>query len=265
MRFDIITIFPSMFVEPLAVGVIGRAIEHGTIDVGVHDLRDFTGDRHRVVDDVPYGGGPGMVLKAEPIFKALDRLEADRGRPSAVILTSPQGLPFTQREANRLSRFEQIVLVCGRYEGIDERTRSRITEEISIGDYVLSGGEVAALVVIDAVARLLPGVVGDQRSVDQDSFSRGLLDFPHYTRPAELVVGCSDGSASRQALTSLKVPEVLLSGNHSAIRRWRKWQAVRRTLDRRPDLLSHATLDDEERRILEELTGDVTPALESDT
>jgi len=230
----------------------------------VHDLRDFAEDRHRVVDDVPYGGGPGMVLKAEPVFRALDRLEATRGRPSAVILTSPQGLPFTQREANRLSHLKQIVVLCGRYEGIDERARSRITDEISIGDYVLSGGEVAALVVIDAVARLLPGVVGDQRSVDEDSFSRGLLDFPHYTRPAELIVGRADGSASGQEPVSLKVPEVLLSGNHGAIRRWRKWQAVQRTLDRRPDLLSHAALDDEERRILAELTGGTGRAVGSD-
>src|SRR5438128_590409 len=178
MTFDIVTIFPAMIAQPLAAGVLGRAIARGTVDVKVRDLRDFTTDRHRVVDDVPYGGGPGMVLKPEPIFRALDAIEAERGGRLTVVLTSPQGTRLTQEEAQRLSRVAHLVLLCGRYEGVDERIRARVTEEISIGDYVLSGGEVPALVIVDAVARLIPGVVGDERSVTDDSFSRGLLDFP---------------------------------------------------------------------------------------
>jgi tRNA (guanine37-N1)-methyltransferase len=241
MTVDLVTIFPAMIEQPLAAGVLGRAIGNGTLDVRVRDLRGFTTDRHRVVDDVPYGGGPGMVLKPEPLFRALDAVEADRGRPLTVVLTSPQGRPFTQAEAQRLSGVEHLVLLCGRYEGIDERVRARVTEEISIGDYVLSGGELPALVILDAVARLVPGVVGDEQSVAEDSFSRGLLDFPQYTRPAE--VG------------ALKVPDVLMSGNHADIRRWRKREAVSRTLERRPDLLADADLDEEEREILRELKG----------
>ena len=241
MKFDIVTIFPAMIEQPLAAGILGRAIERGTLDVKVRDLRDFTTDRHRVVDDMPYGGGPGMVLKPEPIFRALDAIEAERGRPSAVVMTSPQGTRFTQDEAQRLSRMAHIVFLCGRYEGVDERVRERVTEELSIGDYVLSGGELPALVMIDAIARLVPGVVGDERSVAEDSFSRGLLDFPQYTRPPEI--------------DSLRVPEVLLSGNHAEIRRWRKREALSRTLDRRPDLLNDAVLDEEEMKLLRELKG----------
>src|SRR5881296_243982 len=224
MTFDIVTIFPAMIEQPLAAGVLGRAIERGTLDVKVRDLRDFTTDRHRVVDDVPYGGGPGMVLKPEPIFRALDAIEADRGTPLTVILTSPQGTRLTQPVAQQLSAARHLVLLCGRYEGFDERVRERVTEELSIGDYVLTGGELPALVVLDAVARFVPGVVGDEQSVAQDSFNRGLLEYPQYTRPAE--VG------------DLHVPDVLLSGNHAAIRRWRKKEALSRTLDRRPDLLA---------------------------
>jgi tRNA (guanine37-N1)-methyltransferase len=242
VTFDIVTIFPAMVRQALAEGVVGRAIERGTLDVGIHDLRDFTTDRHRVVDDMPYGGGPGMVLKPEPIFRALDHLEAGRGDALTVVLTSPQGTRFTQAEAARLSREQHVVLLCGRYEGVDERVRARVAEEISIGDYVLSGGELPALVVVDAVARLVPGVVGDDQSVVDDSFSRGLLDFPHYTRPAE--VG------------PLRVPDVLLSGNHAEIRRWRKREALSRTLDRRPELLADAALDEEEREILRELVAE---------
>jgi tRNA (guanine37-N1)-methyltransferase len=235
MRFDIVTIFPAMIEQMVAAGIVGRAIERGTLSVKVHDLRDFTTDRHRVVDDVPYGGGPGMVLKPEPIFRALDEIAGD-GRGATVILTSPQGTRLTHETSQRLSRAERLVLLCGRYEGVDERVRARVDEEISIGDYVLSGGELAALVIVDAVARLVPGVVGDEQSVAEDSFSRGLLDFPQYTRPAEL--------------HGARVPDVLLSGNHAEIRRWRKRQAVTRTLARRPDLLSTAALDEEEREIL---------------
>ena len=239
MTFDIVTIFPAMIEQPLAAGIIGRAIERGTLDVKVRDLRDFTTDRHRVVDDVPYGGGPGMVMKPEPIFRALDAIEAGRGAPLTVILTSPQGTRLTQPVAQRLSQVEHLVLLCGRYEGFDERVRERVTEEVSIGDYVLTGGELPALVILDAVVRYVPGVVGDEQSVAEDSFSRGLLDFPHFTRPAE--VG------------DLRVPDVLLSGNHAEIRRWRKRAALTRTLERRPDLLAEASLDEEEVEILKEL------------
>jgi tRNA (guanine37-N1)-methyltransferase len=236
---DIVTIFPEMIEAPLAAGIIGRAIVRGTLDVVVRDLRAFTVDRHKVVDDMPYGGGPGMVLKPEPMFRALDAIEAERGAPLTVILTSPQGKPFTQAEAQRLSAVDHVVLLCGRYEGFDDRIRQRVTEELSIGDYVLTGGELPALVILDAVARLVPGVVGDEQSVVDESFNRGLLDFPQYTRPAEV--------------DDLRVPEVLLSGNHAAIRRWRKKEALARTLERRPDLLEAAQLDEEEEAILKEL------------
>ena len=239
VTFDIVTIFPAMIEASLAEGVVGRAIERGLIDVAIHDLRNFTADRHRSVDDVPYGGGPGMVMKPEPIFKALDAIEARRGGRPTVLLTTPQGARFTQAAAERYSSSKNVVLLCGRYEGVDERVLSRVDEEVSIGDYVLSGGELPALVVVDAVARFVPGVVGDDQSVAEDSFSRGLLDFPHYTRPA--VVGAE------------RVPEVLLSGNHAEIRRWRKRESLARTLVRRPDLLEKATLDEEERRLLAEL------------
>jgi tRNA (guanine37-N1)-methyltransferase len=246
MTFDIVTIFPAMIEQPLAAGIVGRAIERGTLDVKVRDLRDYTTDRHRVVDDQPYGGGPGMVLKPDPIFRALDAIEAERGRPLTVILTSPQGARFTQAAAQRLSAAPHVVLLCGRYEGFDDRVRERVTEELSIGDYVLTGGELAALVMLDAIARFVPGVVGDEQSVAEDSFSRGLLDFPQYTRPPEIA-----GAAERP----LRVPDVLLSGNHAEIRRWRKREALSRTLTRRPDLLDGAALDEEEAELLRELKG----------
>jgi tRNA (guanine37-N1)-methyltransferase len=239
VTFDIVTIFPAMIEQPLAAGIIGRAIAAGALDVKVRDLRDFTTDRHRVVDDVPYGGGPGMVLKPDPIFRALDAIEAERGAPLTVLLTSPQGQRFTQGDAQRLSGLEHLVLLCGRYEGVDDRVRARVTQELSIGDYVLTGGELPALVILDAVARFVPGVVGDEQSVAEDSFSRGLLDFPQFTRPA--------------AVGDLRVPDVLMSGNHAEIKRWRKREALRRTLERRPDLLTGACLDEEEQEMLKEL------------
>jgi len=246
MTFDIVTIFPAMIEPQLAGGILGRAASAGVVDVKIHDLRNFTVDRHRVVDDMPYGGGPGMVLKPEPMFRALDAIEADRGKPLTVVLTSPQGTRFTQIEARRLSHCRGVVLLCGRYEGFDERIRERVDEELSIGDYVLSGGELAAMVVLDAVARLVPGVVGDEQSVVHDSFTRGLLDFPQYTRPPEI--------------DALRVPDVLLSGNHAEIRRWRKRQAVMRTWARRPDLLAEANLDEEEQEILRELEAQQSKA-----
>ena len=244
VTFEVITIFPAMVRAYLAEGVVGRAVERGLIDVGVHDLRDFTTDRHRTVDDVPYGGGPGMVMKPEPFVRAVRSVTEARGAAPTVILTSPQGKPFTHEDAARLSRLPCLVLLCGRYEGIDERVREAlVTEEISVGDFVLSGGELPALIVLDAVGRLVPGVVGDPASLEDESFAHGLLDYPHYTRPAEL--------------EGRRVPEVLLSGHHGEIRRWRRRQAIGRTLERRPDLLERPglDLDEEERRLLAELRG----------
>jgi tRNA (guanine37-N1)-methyltransferase len=254
VTFDIVTIFPAMVQAALSAGVVGRAIGRGVLDVAVHDLRGFTTDRHRVVDDVPYGGGPGMVLKPEPIFRALEAVRAARGGVT-VVLTSPQGTVFDQAMAARLSQVGHLVLLCGRYEGVDERVRARVDEEVSIGDYVLSGGELPALVIVDAIARLVPGVVGDKASVAADSFGRGLLDFPHYTRPAEIVVPRRDGVGVGEDAEVLKVPEVLLSGNHAEIERWRKREAVARTLARRPDLIAEAALDAEEHGILRELVA----------
>jgi tRNA (guanine37-N1)-methyltransferase len=240
VKFDIVTIFPAMIEAGIGEGVVSRGVERGLLDVAVHDLRRWTKDRHRTVDDVPYGGGPGMVMKAEPLMRAVEDIRVTRGVPDSVVLLSPQGRTFTQVQAERLTRLEHVVLLCGRYEGMDERVRDMVaTEELSIGDYVLSGGELAALVVVDAVSRLVPGVVGDEQSVAQDSFTRGLLDYPHYTRPAEIA--------------GHRVPEVLLSGHHGDVRRWRRKAALMRTLDRRPDLIASATLDDEERAMLDEI------------
>ena len=239
MRFDVVTIFPAVIEQAVAAGIVGRAIDRGTLTVAVHDLRAFTTDRHRVVDDMPYGGGPGMVLKPEPIWRAVDAIENDGGAKPLVVLTSPQGTRFSQAAAEKLATAPRLLILCGRYEGVDERVKARVHEEISIGDYVLSGGELAALVIVDAVARLVPGVVGDEQSVAEDSFNRGLLDFPHYTRPADW-----NGD---------KVPDVLLSGNHAAIRRWRKREALARTFARRPDLLAGAALDEEEQELLREV------------
>jgi tRNA (guanine37-N1)-methyltransferase len=240
LKLDIVTIFPGMVKGPLAEGIVGRAIARGLLDVAVHDLRDFTTDRHRVVDDVPFGGGPGMVMKPEPFFAAVDHIRRDRGAPGAIVLTTPDGARFTHRDAERLSGVGQIVVLCGRYEGVDDRVRRHLaTEELSIGDYVVSGGELPALVIVDAVARLVPGVVGDGESVARDTFARGILDFPQYTRPA--------------MFEGFEVPEVLLSGHHAAIARWRRREALARTLERRPDLLDEAALDPEDRALLGEL------------
>jgi tRNA (guanine37-N1)-methyltransferase len=240
MKFDIVTIFPRMVQAGLAEGVVSRGIERGLLDVQVYDLRDYTTDRHRTVDDEPYGGGPGMVMKPEPLARAVTDIRARRGEADTVVLLSPTGRTFTQAEARRMSQLRHVVLLCGRYEGMDDRVRTSVaTEELSIGDYVLSGGEVAALVVVDAISRLVPGVVGDEQSVAEDSFSRGLLDYPHYTRPAEF-----EGQ---------RVPDVLLSGHHADVRRWRKKAALARTLERRPDMIDTAALDDEERALLDEI------------
>src|SRR5688500_14482094 len=231
---------------PLAEGIVSRGIAAGLLDVKVHDLRDFTTDRHRVVDDMPFGGGPGMVLKPEPLFRAVEQVKAERGEPGAVILTSPDGRRLTHGEAERLRRLGHIVILCGRYEGVDERVRRYLaTDEISIGDYVLSGGELPALVIVDAVARLVPGVVGDEQSVARDSFARGLLDFPQYTRPADF--------------RGMAVPAVLLSGHHREIERWRRREVLARTLERRPDLLADASLEPEDKALLQELLAQSRP------
>lgn len=266
MRFDILTIFPGFFSSPLEYGVLRRAIASGQVEVVTHDLRNFTQDRHRTVDDRPFGGGEGMVLKAQPIFDAIHSLgvsakdERDTRRES-VILLSAQGRPFTQGLAEQLSKIERIVFICGRYEGVDERVNEMLCDqEISIGDYVLSGGELGAAVMIDAVVRLLPGVLGNPDSARFESFgaadvpeasdetggpprtthgSGGLLDYPHYTRPAEF-----EGVA---------IPEALMSGNHEDIRRWRRRMSLQKTLQNRPDLLAKTKLTEEDKRILRQI------------
>jgi tRNA (guanine37-N1)-methyltransferase len=241
LKIDIVTIFPAMVQAPLAEGIVGRAIGRGIIDVRVHDLREHATDRHRVVDDVPFGGGPGMVMKPEPLFRAVESIRAARGEPAAIVLTSPDGRRFRHADAVRLCGAGHFVVLCGRYEGVDERVRANLaTEEISIGDYVLSGGELPALVIVDAVARLVPGVVGDEASVRGDTFANGLLDFPQFTRPADF--------------RGLTVPPVLLSGHHGEIERWRRREALKRTLERRPELLSEAALDAADRALLLELS-----------
>jgi len=227
MTLDVVTIFPEMVQHALDAGIIGRAVEREVVEIGVRDLRAFTTDRHRTVDDVPFGGGPGMVLKPEPLFRAVEAIQAERGAAEAVVLMSPQGRLLTHTDAERFSRLARVIVICGRYEGIDERVVDGVvTDEVSIGDYVLTGGELPALVFIDAVVRLVPGVVGDQQSVAEDSFAAGVLDHPHYTRPAEF-----EGRA---------VPAVLLSGHHAEIETWRRRERLRRTLERRPELLERA-------------------------
>ncbi len=247
MRVDIVSIFPEALEPLLAASIIGRARERRLIEVGIHDLRDFTADRHRQVDDVSYGGGPGMVMKPEPFFAAVEALTPARRAPGGakphIVLTSPQGQRFSQRDAERLARLAHLIVLCGRYEGVDERVPVGLgAEELSIGDYVLAGGELAALVIVDAAVRLVPGVVGDERSVAVESFTSGVLDYPHYTRPAEF--------------RGLRVPEVLLTGHHEQIRRWRRREQLRRTLARRPDLISLEALSDEDRALLRDDSGE---------
>jgi tRNA (guanine37-N1)-methyltransferase len=241
LEIDIVSIFPAMLEPPLAEGIVGRARAAGLARVGIHDLRAFTDDRHRTVDDTPFGGGPGMVMKAEPFARALaSLLPAGPGPQDAVVLLSPRGAVFDQRAAERFARLERLVLLCGRYEGIDERVRETLaSEELSLGDFVLTGGEVAALAVAEATVRLLPGALGDSASAAEDSFSDGLLDHPHYTRPA--------------LWRGRGVPEVLLSGDHARVRRFRRKQALRATLERRPELLAHARLSAEDEALLREI------------
>jgi tRNA (guanine37-N1)-methyltransferase len=273
MRFEILTIFPEMFRGFFEFGVVSRAQKTGLVGIGVHDLRGFTHDRHRTVDDRPFGGGEGMVLKAEPLAEALEGLSVlpvlERGAEAvareSVVLLSAQGRPFTQAVARELAQFDRVVLICGRYEGVDERVNALYCDrEISIGDYVLSGGELAAAVVLDAVMRLVPGVLGNEASSEFESFGAGdgaitasvdvegvprsqhgaggLLDYPHYTRPAEF--------------RGLQVPEVLMGGDHAAVRRWRRVEQLRKTLRNRPDLLEGAVLSGEDLRVLERLRSE---------
>jgi tRNA (guanine37-N1)-methyltransferase len=249
LRCDVITLFPDLVQPVLEQSMLKRAQDKGLLEVRVHNLRDYTEGRHLVADDTPYGGGAGMVMKAEPVFGAVEALRRQYGESKAgtslrLLLPSPQGRPFTQRLAEEFrDERRRLVFVCGHYEGIDERVRIGLEpEEISIGDYVLTGGELPALVMIDAAVRLIPGVLGDPESAERDSFAESLLDYPHYTRPAEL--------------RGLPVPEVLLSGNHEAIRLWRRKEALRSTYRKRPDLLRDRSLPDEDRRLLEEIVSE---------
>ncbi|HKD45709.1 MAG TPA: tRNA (guanosine(37)-N1)-methyltransferase TrmD [Candidatus Angelobacter sp.] len=263
MKFEIVTIFPDFFRGPLDYGIVRRAHEAKLIEISVHDLREFTTDKHRTVDDRPFGGGEGMVLKPEPLFKCVESLGvAPRDRrlrqtvPESVILLSPQGELFTQSVAQGLARLARIILICGRYEGVDERVAEALADrEISIGDYVLSGGELGGAVIVDAVTRLLPGALGNEASAQQESFtaaqkiagggpdstcaSGGLLDYPHYTRPA--------------MFRGMAAPEVLIGGNHEQIRRWRRRKALEKTLRYRPDLLAREGLSEEDRKLLAEI------------
>jgi tRNA (guanine37-N1)-methyltransferase len=241
MHFDILTLFPRMFETPFEESILHRAIEQGLVSVAIHNIRDFATDKHRVTDDTPYGGGGGMVMKPEPIFRAVESILGGHAAPAtSVILLSPQGRPFTQAVAQELRAHARLVLICGRYEGVDERVRLGLAnDEISIGDYVLTGGEIPAMVVVDAVTRLVPGVLGDPSAATKDSHADGLLEHPQYTRPA--------------VFRGHAVPEVLVSGNHAAVDHWRRRQALLRTYERRPDLLRAADLTDEEQAFLESL------------
>ena len=239
MRVDAITIFPDMIVNAVEYSVVKRAQENGLLEIVVHDLRNFAHNQHRSVDDYCYGGGAGMLMKPEPLFKAVESISC-LNDDTKIILLSPQGKLFTQEMARQLSLSEHLVLICGRYKGVDERIRQKlVTDEISIGDYVLSGGEIPALVIIDAVSRLIPGALGNYESAQDDSFSEGMLDCPHYTRPAEC--------------RGLQVPEVLLSGDHKRIREWQRQQSLIRTYLRRPDLLKDVPLSEEDQKILNTL------------
>lgn len=241
MRFDIITIFPEMFGSVFSTGVLTRSLERGLIEIGIHNLRNFTEDKHRMVDDRPFGGGQGMVLKPEPIFAAVKDIRKDERTP--VILLSPQGKKFDSRLVEELSRQSQIILICGRYDGVDERVVEHlVTDEISIGDYILSGGEVAALVIVESVSRFIPGVVGKKESVMQDSFSEGLLDYPQYTRP--------------RTFKGMSVPEVLFSGDHEAIKTWRRKKSLEKTWCLRPEILKTSQLSQKDKKLLGQIKSE---------
>lgn len=246
MRFEIVTLFPELF-DVLQHGLLGKARDAGRIDVHTITPRRFTSDRHRTVDDAPYGGGSGMVLMPGPIADALDALDDARdGRTTHRVLLTPQGQPFTQGHARRFAGLHALTLVCGRYEGFDERIRGLVDEEVSLGDFVLFGGEVAALAILEATARLLPGVLGNAQSAADESHAEGLLEYPQYTRP--------------ETFRGETVPDILRSGHHGAIARWRRKESLRRTLQRRPDLLERAALSEEDRALLDEIRGEGDPS-----
>ena len=240
MRVDIITLFPSMFKNPFNESMIKRAKEKGILKIKLHDLRQFTHDKHRTVDDAPYGGGAGMVMKPRPLFEAVEKIKEEIDSSSRVILLSPQGRPLNQEKVKELAKERVLIFICGHYEGVDERVREHLVdEEISLGDYVLTGGELAAMVVVDAVARMLPGVLGSEDSAREDSFYKGLLDYSQYTRPSDF--------------RGWKVPSVLLSGNHQKVKEWRRKKMLEATLRKRPDLLETLKLNRENERLLEEI------------
>ena len=245
MRIDVLTLFPQMFEVPFSFGIFKRAVDNSLVSLNLHNIRDYTHDKHHTTDDYPYGGGSGMVLKPEPIFEAVESIKAsikDKAGELPVILLTPQGRLFSQQIAQELSQYRHLILICGHYEGVDERVREHLaTDEISIGDYVLTGGEVPAMVVIDAVVRLLPGVLGSENSPLDDSHTSGLLEYPQYTRPP--------------VYRGWSVPEVLLSGNHAQIAKWRREQIIRRTLERRPELLDKANLGLEDKQLVQRLTN----------
>lgn len=245
MKFDILTLFPPMFEGPFSESILKRAVERGLIEIRLHNIRDYAFDKHRVTDDSPYGGGSGMVMKVEPIAACLAKVREDR--PGArVILTTPQGEPLNHRMVCDLAGEDGLIIICGRYEGVDERVRELfVDKEISLGDFVLTGGDLAAMAIVDAVARFVPGVLGSGASAEADSFSDGLLEYPHYTRPPEF--------------QGLRVPDVLLSGDHQAISLWRRRQSLVRTLQKRPDLLQTAHLSDADREYLRQASGEQEP------
>jgi len=243
MRIDILTLFPEMFAGPFSASILKRAADKGLIDIHLHDIRDFTHDKHRVVDDAPYGGGAGMVMKPEPVFEAIEAVKALAEGEPTVILLSPGGRLFSQSIAAELAQKPRLVLIAGHYEGIDERVRTIADDEMSIGDYVLSGGELPAMVVADAVARLIPGVLGSSESHLDESHSQGLLEYPHFTRPPEF--------------RGLDVPGVLLSGNHAEIAKWRRKESLKRTLQRRPDLLAGVTMSKADIKLLREVKDEL--------
>ncbi len=249
LEFNVLTIFPEIFEIPLRTSILGKAQEKGIVNFIIHDLRDFTSDRHRVTDDYPYGGGPGMIMKPEPIGRAIEAVRA-RAQVDKIILTSPRGVLLKQPLAQELSGNSRLIIICGRYEGVDERIRAEYVDmEISVGDYVLTGGELPAMIIMDAVTRLIPGVLGHERSAQEDSFSGPLLDCPHYTRP--------------RVYKEREVPEVLLSGDHEKIRLWRLEASIRETLEKRPDLINESKLNEEELQLLQRIKEEASPVSKS--
>lgn len=240
MRFDVLTLFPEFFAATVKKSIMGRAIDSGLVEINAHNIRDWAGDRHKTTDDSPYGGGPGMVMKAEPVALALEAVKATAKAVQKVILTTPQGTVFNDHIARELAGLEHVVIICGRYEGFDERIRTLVDMELSIGDFVLTGGELPAHVIMDAATRFIPGVLGAEGSAEDDSFSSGLLEYPQYTRPEEW--------------RGMKTPAELLSGNHAQIRAWRRREAIKRTALQRPDLLEKVIMTGDERRMADEFS-----------